>query len=73
MTDAASAQRRERFGWRTFRLPPLPALVVGTAYGAIAGAVIAWDIAVVLRLGRLLKHRISQEIENRRGPNSEGG
>jgi hypothetical protein len=72
MTDTASGQRRERFGWRTLRLPPLPALVFGTAYGAIVGAVIAWDIAVVLRLGRLLKRRITEEIEHRRDPHGEG-
>jgi hypothetical protein len=59
MQDEARTQQ-ERLGWRALRPPPLPALVFGALYGAIAGAVVAWDIAVLIRLGRALQQRLAQ-------------
>jgi hypothetical protein len=38
----------------------LPAIIFGALYGAIAGAVVAWDIAVLIRLGRALQQRLAQ-------------
>jgi hypothetical protein len=64
--QGGSTDAEERFGWRTFRLPPLPAIIFGLIYGAIAGAIIVWDIAVVIRLFRLGRQRVSQELERRR-------
>jgi hypothetical protein len=64
--ERASTGAEERFGWRTFRLPPLPAIIFGLIYGALAGAIIVWDIAVVIRLFRLGRERVSQELESRR-------
>ena len=64
--DATSEQHVERLGWRTLRLPPPAALAFGAVYGAIVGALIAWDIAVVIRGGKIVKRRISEEREKRR-------
>ena len=66
MNDDVSSEHVERFGWRTFRLPPAPALLFGAAYGAVAGAIIAWDISVVIRGGKIVKRRISEERAKRR-------
>jgi hypothetical protein len=64
MTD--STRIGERFGWRTFRPPPPIALVFGALYGAVAGAIIAWDIAVLIRGFRIVRRRVGEEIEERR-------
>jgi hypothetical protein len=64
MTD--STRTGERFGWRTFRPPPPIALVFGALYGAVAGAIIAWDIAVLIRGFRIVRRRVGEEIEERR-------
>jgi hypothetical protein len=61
------AGRPEKLGWRALRPPPLPAMIFGAIYGAIAGAVVAWDIAVLIRLGRVLQQRLAQ----RRRPGEE--
>jgi hypothetical protein len=66
MIDKSRNARDERFGWRTFRPPPPVALVFGAIYGAIAGAIIVWDIVVLIRGGKILKRRISEEIDERR-------
>lgn len=66
MSDDAS--KEERLGWHTLRLPPAPALIFGAAYGAVAGAIIAWDIAVLIRGFRVVRHRVSRELEERRHP-----
>jgi hypothetical protein len=58
--------QEERMGWRTLRVPPKRALVFGAVYGAIMGAIVAWDIAVLLRWGKIAKRRVSEEIEARR-------
>ncbi len=55
-TDAGA----ERIGWHTFRPPPALALLFGAAYGAIAGAVIAYDVTVLIRLGRVLRASIQR-------------
>ena len=62
----STSNRDDHFGWHTFRLPPPAALIFGAAYGAIAGAIIAWDIAVVIRGGKLVRKRIADEIDRRR-------
>jgi hypothetical protein len=68
-TAARTSSRRERFGLRLFRPPPGRALIFGAVYGAVAGAVIAWDLAVLIRLGRLASARVSEEFGRRRhGP-----
>ena len=64
-TDEEQAVQ-EHFGWSTLRLPPAPALIFGAIYGAIAGAIIAWDIAVIIRGARIIRRRVSEEIEARR-------
>jgi hypothetical protein len=64
MTD--STRTGERFGWRTLRPPPPIALVFGALYGAVAGAIIAWDIAVLIRGFRIVRRRVGEEIEERR-------
>jgi hypothetical protein len=56
----------EHFGWRTFRTPPVAAMIVGAVYGAVAGAIIVWDIAVLIRLFRLGRRRVALELERRR-------
>jgi hypothetical protein len=66
MIDKQRNVRDERFGWRTFRPPPSVALVFGAIYGAIAGAIIVWDIVVLIRGGKILKRRVSEEIDERR-------
>jgi hypothetical protein len=77
MQDAP--QQQEHFGWRTFRPPPPPAIVFGIIYGAVVGAFIAWDVAVLIRLFRLTRRRVSEELERRHGndepdrfPDAEG-
>ena len=66
MRNAPDNTGSERFGWRTFRPPPPVALVFGAVYGAIAGAIIVWDIAVLMRGSKIVKRRISHEIDERR-------
>jgi hypothetical protein len=61
----AVADEGERFGWRTFRPPPPLGLVFGVVYGAIAGAIIAYDVTVLIRLGRLLGARIRERRAQR--------
>ena len=65
--DAASRAPHERFGWRMFRPPPATALLFGAMSGAIAGLMIVWKIAVLIRGTHIVRRRIAQEIERRTG------
>jgi hypothetical protein len=47
-------------------LPPPAALAFGAIYGAVAGAFIAWDIVVLVRLGKILNRRVSEKLDQRR-------
>ena len=58
--------QEERMGWRTLRMPPKRALAFGALYGAIMGAIVAWDLAVILRWGKIARRRAGEEIEARR-------
>jgi hypothetical protein len=64
---------RERLGWRTFRPPPPVALIFGAVYGAIAGAIIVWDAVVLIRAGRIIGRRVSDEINERRHRHDDEG
>jgi hypothetical protein len=56
----AEPQPPEQLGWRILRPPPAAGFAFGALYGAIAGAMIAWDVAVLVRFGRLLRARIAE-------------
>ncbi|MEX1253149.1 MAG: hypothetical protein WEE64_02295 [Dehalococcoidia bacterium] len=56
--EPAESTDDERLAWRTFRPPPALGLLFGAVYGAIAGAIIAYDVTVLIRLGRVLRARI---------------
>jgi hypothetical protein len=62
---AAERDDEERLGWRTFRPPPTLGVAFGVVYGAIAGAIIAYDVTVLIRLGRILRARIQERREHR--------
>jgi hypothetical protein len=66
MRNNASTAEEEHLGWRILRLPPPAALAFGAIYGAVAGAFIAWDVAVVVRLAKIVSRRISEKREERR-------
>jgi hypothetical protein len=66
MQNNASRADEEHFGWRILRLPPPGALVFGAIYGAVAGAFIAWDVAVIFRAGKIVKRRFDEMMEERR-------
>jgi hypothetical protein len=56
----ATETEGERLSWSTLRPPPPLGLTFGAVYGAIAGAIIAYDITVLIRLGRVLRARIQE-------------
>lgn len=58
----------EHLGWGTFRPPPKTGLVFGAIYGALAGMFIAYDIAVLIRLGRIMQARIREFGEEHGAP-----
>jgi hypothetical protein len=58
--DIAERSPDERLGWRTFRPPPPLGLLFGAVYGALVGMVVAYDIAVLIRFGRLVQARIRE-------------
>jgi hypothetical protein len=64
--DDASEANKERLGWRTLRPPSPVALTFGAVYGAIAGAIVVWDIAVLIRAAKILGRRVSEERQKRR-------
>jgi hypothetical protein len=66
-----NAGSEEKFGWRILRPPPPLAVVFGVVYGAIAGAVIVYDVTVLVRTGKLLRRRVGEEVERRRGGDTE--
>jgi len=48
----------DHLGWNTFRPPPKIGLAFGAIYGAIAGMFIAYDVAVLIRIARVVRARI---------------
>jgi hypothetical protein len=50
----------ETWGWRILRPPPVPAVVFGAVYGLIAGAVIVYDVVVLIRMAKVLIPKIRE-------------
>lgn len=64
VADELDTGTPQRFGWHTFAPPPSTALALGVLSGAVVGAIIAYDVAVLVRLGRILRARFRRSSPN---------
>jgi hypothetical protein len=60
LADEAGPATEEHLGWSTFGPPPPVGLVFGAVYGAIAGLFIAYDVTVLIRIGRIVRARMRE-------------
>lgn len=67
MTNGPQPQRpAETLSWRILRRPPIAALAVGALSSLLAGLFVIWNVAVMLRVGKVVAPKIRARIPSRR-------